>query len=80
MKHHVDNHHHTEAAELVSVLGVIQEKIQSSVFQDSRPSCTVSECQYSGALSEAVNTFKLPQNQETLYNTLVPKHIYLTII
>lgn len=72
--------YNTEPAELVSALGVIQEKIQSSLFQDSRPSCTVTECQYSGALSEAVNTFKLLQNQETLYNTLVPKHIYLIII
>lgn len=72
--------YNTEPAELVSALGVIQEKIQSSLFQDSGPSCTVTECQYSGALSEAVNTFKLLQNQETLYNTLVPKHIYLIII
>lgn len=69
-----------EPTELVPVLGAIQEKIQSSLFQNSSPSCTTSECQYSGALSEIVNTFKLSQNQKTLHNTLVPKHIYLIII
>lgn len=69
-----------EPTKLVLVLGAIQEKIQSSLFQDNSPSCTASECQYSGALSEIVNTFKLSQNQETLHNTLVPKHVYLIII
>lgn len=71
--------YNTEPTELVSVPGVIQGKIQSSLFQDSSPSCTL-QCRYSGALSEVVNTFKLSQNQETLYNTLVPKHIYLIIV
>lgn len=72
--------YNTESAEPVSVLGGIQEKIQSSLFQDSSSSCTASECQYSGALSEIVNTFKLSPNQETLYKTQVPKHMYLIII
>lgn len=66
--------YNTEPTELVSVLGAIQEKIQSTLFQDSS---SASECQYSGALSEIVNTPKLRQNQEILYNTLVPKHIYI---
>lgn len=72
--------YHIETTELVSVLGAIQEKNQSSLFQDSSPSCAASECQYSGALSEIVNPFKLSQNQDILYNTQVPKHIYLVII
>lgn len=69
--------YNSEPTELVSVLAAIQEKIQSSLSHDSS---SASECQYSGALSEIVNTFKLSQNQEILYNTLAPKHIYLIII